>query len=282
MPVEDLSPAHQRMIAEEGSPRWEPPGTYHVTDLIGCLRKTQLRHWAIEAYSASPTRPLTIPSSLLKGSWPLFRGLVLHERFSDAAGGTDVPLSMPLVHTRDGSEMTLLGTNDWTEMRDGKLHIGELKTVKNTYWYLKHGPGDNHVTQGAAYLELMSRVWGKKIRDVAFVYADMDDVHVLPREYTNEEIEAVISDLTSRASDLTDAYNDNCLLPALNWKKEWECGYCPFTPFCHPEYPLCPPPEKPDMEKWYAGPVRIGWRQVKEKVPPEFVEDLLEWKGVGE
>jgi PD-(D/E)XK nuclease superfamily len=167
--------------------------------------------------------------------------------------------------------------------------MGELKTVKNRWWYMENGVGPEHKKQVAAYLYMLndSEGWlptseSKPVLDAAFYYLDMDDISRIPVSYTPEEIITTFGEMKAKAEQLDESLRSGDIKDMrVPWKTTWECNpkYCPFTEFCHPDYPFEPPAEHPNLEKWWAGPLKVDKEYITKLLPVKTVWAILEEAG---
>ena len=268
MGISDLPPSGRALVRSMSAPRYENPGAYHITEAIYCLTKAQL----IRLFMAD-TR---FVSTFGKGSWAPFRGQIFHKFFSDAIGFI---YQMREEWEYEGDLLLFKGENDWMEERDGEWVLGELKTVKNRWWYEKNGAGDEHKMQAAAYIYMLRKAGFPNLNSVRFYYADMEDIIPVEVTFNKYFIKDNMKVLKDRAETLHDALKGRYLIEeACNWRKSWEANpkYNPFIAFTHPEYPFEPPEGKEYLTEWYAGPMKCRAIDVEALIPPAIVWDVLD------
>jgi len=280
MKLPDLPEPMYKAIIEQNKSRREDVGTYHVTEVLYCLEKAQLIRAALETKRSDDA---------IKGiSWVLFRGQVFHQALQPLMGG-----GLPLEHiwtTKQGDEIRMVGEPDWIETDTEGTIIGELKTCKNTAWYEKNGVGPEHLKQVAAYTWMFNE-YAKKHPETpkptlrsAFYYLDMTGIVRIQNLFTQSVLDENMAWLKDRAEKLHIAVKNKDLADLrVDWHSSWECNaaYCPFTEFCHPDYPFEAPPDYPNLEKWYAGPMKVAKKDIAENtISTEAVKAILEEAGV--
>lgn len=273
MKLPELPDPIYQSILNESKSRSEPVGRYHVTEVIYCLQKVQLIRAALATRRAD--------SAIKQVSWVLFRGQVFHKAFQPLMGN-GIPVEYTWT-TKQGDKVTLIGEADWIESDEKGPLVGELKTAKNISWYIKNGPGPEHIKQAAAYMWMLNNM-GQDINRTAFYYMDMSDIERIPVVFDREKLDLNMSWLKDRVERLHVALKNNEIADLrIPWKESWECNpaYCPFTEFCHPDYPFDPPSEHPDLETWWAGPMKVARHNIEDNIiPTEAVKAILEEAGL--
>ncbi|MEE9569346.1 MAG: hypothetical protein V3W37_08170 [Candidatus Binatia bacterium] len=270
MSIEDLPPAGRALIRSMSGPRYENIGVYHVTETIYCLTKAQLLRLFMD--------DSRFISTFGNGSWAPFRGQVFHKFFSDAIGFI---YQMTEEWEYKGEALMIKGENDWMEERDGQWILGELKTVKNRWWYEKNGAGDEHKKQAAAYIYMLRKAGFPNLKTVRFYYADMEDIIPVEVTFNKYFLKDNMKELKDRAEVLHDALRGRYLIEeACDWRKSWEANpkYNSFTAFTHPDYPFEPPEGKEYLTEWFAGPGKMKARaiDIQALIPPAIVWEVLD------
>ena len=235
MKLQDLPAPMVAAIARQSEARREPVGRYHVTEVLYCPVKAQLTRLALECRRFDDKKVRNL-------SWSLFRGQLFHSVFQPIMG-EGVKLEHTWTHP-NGDEITLVGEADWIERDDNGVSVlGELKTVKNRWWYEKNGAGPEHQLQVAAYLWMCNKT--QPITNAAFYYLDMDGIVRIPIKYDVSELEETFNAFKDSAEKMHTALTTHTLPDRrLNWKKSWECNpkFClaPGTPILTADFHWIP------------------------------------------
>ena len=190
---------------ESQSERSNKPGTYHVSEVIHCLRKAWLKRKHGEVIT--PVQHLTF---LIGDAYHQ-----LLEKFTDV---TELELE------RDG----IVGTLDGLFVKDDELVILEGKSTRKSS---KNGiqDMDSWFAQNLAYAKLANALRSQ----IEVVWLNGNYAPPTPQfdvfevEYNQEAVDNNWEQVVVRKGLLDSAIAADAM-PSTRWRFAWECRYCPF------------------------------------------------------
>lgn len=187
-------------------------GTYHLTAVVGCLRRTFYDF----------TQP---ESETLRSLWMKQRGRMLH-MITHAFGWRELPVCMQLEY--GGRTVELVGHVDAYDPNKGVVY--EFKTTSHLPWQLESGklPHVHHVNQIRGYDVLLSN-YGLCVNQLELWY--MDDL--TPPTKIIVQRENIKEWLVDRTKALHKSLLDN-EEPAS--EPSYICKYCLFSGTCKPRF----------------------------------------------
>lgn len=185
------------------------PHTYHVTELVYCLRKAYYKR----VYPDRENRSL-------KSSWNIYRGATFDRLWT--------PLFEVNQHTLKASKrgVTITGTLDFVYDDGDGPALYDLKMPASTFFKVQSGAGEGYRRQVQAYLSLAHH--NKELLDVHRICVLMVAKDVVV-EAVNEWSDMLCSFLWPRAFVLDDALNRRDPTMLRGPESSWECDpeYCP-------------------------------------------------------
>lgn len=208
MGLEDLpAPIQDHIRQVVGADYPVRPGSYHVTELLYCMRKCWLRRLHPEDKEKD-----------LGGDYNLYRGKMFDKAWTHLFRRHQIRVTHRIP---DGP--VIVGKFDfvWDDA------VWDLKTIKNLHFIKKaNKPHDQDVRQVQfyAYVENMDKGM--------LAYVDLGDAVVVPVDCSDEALVDNIRHLEGRALKLAFSCTNSSPAPAEGLANKWECGYCEMKPHC--------------------------------------------------
>jgi len=183
-------------------------GTYHVTELTGCLTK---------AYFG---RTKQIQESV-ESAWAKLRGSLLHYGVR-SLGWSELKVSMKC--DVNDEELTIVGHVDAYDPETATVY--DLKTSRFVKWQSEKGfiPRENHTAQVQSYYTMLD-AYGIPVARLVLIY--VDDKEILPLEVPLGNRREW---LVQRASTLHLSLLEEEKIPQP--EPSSKCKYCPSTDIC--------------------------------------------------
>lgn len=208
MGLEDLPlPIREHITQTVGADYPVRPGSYHVTELLYCMRKSWLRRVHPEERKEDLGRDYNLyRGRLFDKAWtPLFRR---HQ--------------IRVTHRIPGGPVIV---GNWDFIYDGA--VWDLKTIKNMFFIKKSNePHEADVRQVQFY------TWMENMTQARLAYVDLGDALVFPVESSEEALVENLRHLESRALTLHNLLEAKRPPDPEGLSNTWECGYCEMKPHC--------------------------------------------------
>lgn len=217
MPIEDLPDEIKKHILNEtGVAKPHADGSFGVTELLSCLRKTYFRRIFGEEID-------------LQQAWWFYRGNLLDSAWTSLFERNQVRVT----HRVKGYPIIISGRFDFEV--DGA--IADLKTVSDLSYVVRDGYKEEHKIQLAFYCYCEAKTKAR------LYYVSFHDAIKFEIEFEESELESIVDELERRAITLWKAlslYRSSGIMRIPRREEKynrdfWECRKCSFRERCYPK-----------------------------------------------
>lgn len=211
----------------------------HVTEIGYCHTKNLLKTWLREDSEMKERLKREVPLYIVNGQvWHrILTGWMNGEQSIDFMTHPEKPETQFIkVGNYNGQDISIIGTADWLE-ENGDPVIGELKTTRGLATVKKKGVSFQYELQGILYCKLYN------INKMHWYFTDFYSEKIeIEEEYDDGTINEIWDWACNRATGLYRARVERRLIVKdVDFRDKdqgWQCApYCPFTKYCHPDFP---------------------------------------------